>query len=281
MAAEGSRLTTPWAVRCVWVGGPLSELEWACIASFVAKGAAVELFTDDISRPVPRGVRTRALQEIPGVDVVRYGPRAGNGAGSYAMTANTARLSALYHYGGWWIDTDVLCLRAFDAIDSGYRFGLEVGTIDTGKFNVAVLRMPARTAVGRTLLRRARYPLLGSPWESLRQRVRSLIYLRDTLWNPGNVPWGWSAGPPAFTAAIRHFGLQSSALPISAFYPVPYEEWDRIPKMDSSDIKLLAEDSYCIHLWSEMYRRHGADKGQMIRNAPWAGELLEDYPGRG
>jgi len=277
----GSCLAAPeWIVRSLWVGGPLSELEWVCLTSFRHHGAQVELFTDDLTRRVPEGVRLRDCREVLGGGLPRYGPRAGRHEGSLAMAGNVARLNTLFREGGWWVDTDVVCLAPFHPIDSGCRFAwedLEKGPKGEGKINCAVIRFPKGHRIIQALMRRTRWPLFGSPWESFRERRHRFFKLFDTLWDPWNVPWSSTAGPIAFTLALDHFGLKQEAMPPAAFYPMHYSEWDRIPSLSREAFAALAEGSYALHLWAEMYRNYGVDKGEAIRGSAWAQPYLAGF----
>jgi hypothetical protein len=101
--------------------------------------------------------------------------------------------------------------------------------------------------------------------------------LFDTLWNPWNVPWSSSAGPTAYTKALEYFGLSQAAMPPAAFYPLHYSEWDRIPGLSAEAFAALAQESYTLHLWAEMYRSNGVDRGQAIRKAAWAQPYLAGF----
>lgn len=278
--ARSSHADTPWIVRSLWVGPPLSEMEWACFASFVKHGARFELFTDDLSRQVPEGVILRDCREVLGSEIPRYGPQAGERAGSYAIAGDVARVRTLVRDGGWWVDSDVVCLRSFAPIDKGMQFAWQDtpgSTSPLGSVNVAVIRLPPGTPIARLLERRARMPWFGSPWESPKQRLRNFWRNKRTLANPYNVWWGMSAGPDALTRAIHHFGLTSHVLPHEAFYPVHYSDWRAMLTKTDDDLASMAKDSYAIHLWAEMYRDVGLSKGEAVRRSPWAASLLEGY----
>jgi Alpha 1,4-glycosyltransferase conserved region/Glycosyltransferase sugar-binding region containing DXD motif len=269
---------TPWTVRSLWVGPKMTEMEWASLTSFVMHGARYELYTDDLRREVPQGVMLRDCRELLGEELPRYGPRGGAGAGSFAIAADLARVRALYRMGGWWVDTDVICLKSFCPIDAG----LQVAWEDLGRFetvaNLAVLRLPPRSHLARTLLRRIRFPWFGSPWETPIRRVKNFRHLFDTILRPYNVPWGWSAGPRALTDYINHYGLTNSVLPPEVFYPVHSVDWESILSMPPEQFTQLSSQSYSVHLWAEMYRRAGLDKGRAIRSAPWSAPYLSSFP---
>src|SRR5262249_47615763 len=98
-------------VRSFWHGQPLNPYHVLCLNSFVERGCSVELFSYDASLVVPAGVRCRDANEVWPTDrVLRY--QTGFGAGSPALHANLFRYAMLHRLGGWWIDMDVILLRA-------------------------------------------------------------------------------------------------------------------------------------------------------------------------
>lgn len=280
-ASRDADRSTPWLVRSLWVGPPLSEMEWACYSSFVRHGARIELFTDDLARRVPRGVVVRDCREVLGATIPRYGPNAGKRAGSYAMAADVARIRTLLRDGGWWIDSDVICLKSFAPIDDGIRVGWQdVPSPDMklGSANVAVMRLPPASVIARCLERLVRLPWLGAPWEPPLQRLRNGWRSRRTFFDPYDVWWGMTGGPEALTRAVHHFDIAEQVLPPEAFYPVHYANWRDTLTMTAGDLERLARNSYAVHLWAEMYRDVGMDKAAAVRAAPWAADYLEDFP---
>lgn len=274
----------PWIVRSLWVGPALSEMEWACFSSFIKHGARFELFTEDLSRRVPTGVVLRDCREILGNEIPRYGPQAGERQGSYAMAADVARIRTLLRDGGWWVDSDVVCLKSFAAIDDGVKFAWQDtprGSNELGSVNVAVIRLPPGSRIAQLVERRSRMPWFGSPWEKPRLRLRNFWRTKRTIFNPYDVWWGMSAGPDALTRAIHYLDLTDEVLPFRSFYPVHYSNWRDMLTTTSDDLVRMAQDSYAVHLWAEMYRDVGMDKGAAVRNSPWAADLLEGFDAAG
>ena len=273
-----------WVARSLWIGPALTALEWACLSSFVTHGAQFELFTDDLSRRVPTGVTLRSSQELLGRKTYRYGPRSGSHNGSLAMSADIARLRALQRFGGWWVDTDVLCLKSFAPIDSGFRVGWEdidgEGGATESRVNVAVMRAVAGDPLVKLLLRRAMFPWLGSPWESSGTRLVNAVRRYQTVWDCGNIPWGWSCGPDALTQAVEFFGRSAELMPTAAFYPISWRDWRAALELDAADLVRMSERSYGIHLWSEMFRVNSVDRDRAVRSAAWAQPYLAGYEAR-
>ena len=250
--------------------------------SFLMHGAVVELFTDNLQRKVPLGTVVRSCRELLGNSMPRYGERSGLRAGSLAMSADVARLECLNRLGGWWVDTDVICLKPFSSIDDGVKYAWE-DTSDPRNYvaNVAVLRLPRGSSIARALLRRTYYPWFGSPWEPFVLRLRHFKWLfPSTIRDPFNIPWGWSAGPEALTSAIKYFGLTESALESEAFYPIHPSKWETLLELSDSEFQALAQRSFAVHLWAENFRQAGLDRNSKIQEAPWAIRYLHDFTPR-
>jgi hypothetical protein len=86
--------------------------------------------------------------------------------------------------------------------------------------------------------------------------------------------WG-QAGPPLFTEAVHKFGLTSSIIHGSMFFPVFYTEAPRA----FTDIyrPRIAKDCYSIHLFNEMWRIAGADKNATYPEASLYEELKREF----
>ncbi len=98
-----------------WGDGPLTQLERICLSSFVQNGARYNLYAYDEPSGVPEGITVRDASEIlPEERVFRY-PAGTLNEGSLSGFSNLFRYTLLQHNGGWWVDTDVCCLRPFEA----------------------------------------------------------------------------------------------------------------------------------------------------------------------
>ena len=93
-----------------WYGGGLSPYEFLCLKSFIDCGHAFDLYTYDPDLAVPAGVQVRDASElIDRSEVFVYQPE-GFGKGSPSAFSNLFRSKLMVEKGGWWTDTDVVCL---------------------------------------------------------------------------------------------------------------------------------------------------------------------------
>ncbi len=133
-ADSGTDIAPLPVVNGLWIG-QLSPLEQRCLKSFVAQGHPYHLYTYEPIDSVPAGVTLQdASQILPQSQVFRN--QNGKGKGSLAAFSDLFRYKLLLERGGWWVDTDVFCLKPFD-FTAPYVFGAEDKPVASG-----VLKMP-------------------------------------------------------------------------------------------------------------------------------------------
>src|ERR1044072_9789319 len=100
-------------IQGLWIGRPLSGLERLSMTSFLRHGHEYHLYCYDDVREVPTGVLVKDANAIlPAADIFTY--QQGPGQGSLAAFSNVFRYRLLLERGGWWADTDAVCLRPWD-----------------------------------------------------------------------------------------------------------------------------------------------------------------------
>jgi mannosyltransferase OCH1-like enzyme len=150
---------------------------------------------------------------------------------SYAGFANFFRYQLLLERGGWWADSDVICLKPFDFSEE-YVFASEI----VNGFEVvasAILKAPARSEV------------MSYAWQVCETK------------DPKNLVWG-ETGPRLLAEAVRKFLLEKYKQPADVFCPLGYADWHTVLEPEARLI--LNEQSRAIHLWNEMWRDAGQDK---------------------
>jgi hypothetical protein len=224
-------------VKSFWYGRALSPYEVLSLCSFRDHGHQVELYTYDTLLHVPSGVRLCDASEIlPKSRVFFYA--SGPGAGSVAGFANLFRYMLLRQKGGWWVDTDVICLSS--QLPDEPRF--------------LAWEESEKLAIGNAILKFATDdPIL-------------LKCLEDMSTFRPDVPWG-TTGPILLTAIVKTLGFADEIQPFSTAYP-----WHHTRTLDVLDpshtdaIKAATEGATFQHLWHENLRRSGVTK--LIRPPP-------------
>ena len=219
-------------VQSLWVGERLTTMERLAIASFVHWGHEYHLYAYNPVEGVPPGAEVRDAREIlPADSVFTY--QTGFGAGSYSAFSNRFRYKLLLERGGWWVDTDVVCLRPFFGLPPVVLTTEHDSPVSTGfKVASAVMRMPAGN------------PLMQWAWnECLRH-------------DPATLVWG-QTGPQLLQRGVHELELQRFLRPASFTSNVPYWEWrafvDPLPPL------LPVTETYGAHLFHQMWIDGGAD----------------------
>lgn len=200
------------------------------IASFLRTGHDYHLFSYDTPENVPPGTTVRDARDILPPDSVFF-YRDGFGKGSYSAFSNLFRYQLLFDHGGWWVDTDVICLKPLD--DSGdYVLASEHNDDFTVNATTCVIRSPK-----------------GAPYLDYCVQVCREV-------NKDNVRWG-EIGPDLFDRAVQQFGLQRHMSPVAAFNPI---NWFAVGDLLAPNFDLArVAGSYAVHLYHQMWKHEGLD----------------------
>jgi hypothetical protein len=228
--------------------GALSPYERLCIQSFLDNGHRFQLYAYDDRLAVPPGTELLDASQIyPRERLFTYpdGPK----KGSVSAFANLFRWKLLFERGGWWVDTDVICLRP-DMPEADLFFAYE----DDQRINCAVMRFPPRHVV----------------------IARCLTYSERLGPNLG---WWGQTGPRALTTNIIAVGLHTRVAPTQLVYPIHYREAMAIldPKARNG-IVARTNGAYFFHLWNEMLRQSGVDKHQPPPAGSWLADQVQRHP---
>lgn len=219
-------------VQSLWIGTNLSTLERLSIQSFLAHGHQYHLYAYD-EFEVPKGAVIRDASAIlPRESIFTYA--SGFGQGSHSAFSNLFRYALIREHGGWWVDTDVVCLKRFD-FDEEFVFATE------------------REDDGSTL---AASCVFKSPRNS-----EYLDYCLRVCHAKNKQELQWSEiGPYLFDEAIRQFELTKYFVPIDVFNAIDYFSIDEITKSGFDRSRLT--NAYAVHLWNQMWKSRNMDPEQ-------------------
>lgn len=231
-------------IQSLWVGDRLSRLEVLSIRSFLAHGHEYVLYTYEAVKNLPAGALQRDANAIlPAASIFQYTDFA-----SFAGFSNFFRYKLLLENGGWWTDTDVICLKPFDFV-APFVFASEMtahGPVPTS----AVIKCPPGSAA------------MAHAWQSCSAK------------DPKLLKWG-ETGPKLVADVVSAFSLERFLLPPLAFCPVDARDWRRVLDRDAGFD--AGGQSYAIHLWNEMWRRGAGDKDRVYDPGCLYGALQERY----
>jgi hypothetical protein len=263
-------------IQGLWIGPTLSVMEQLSIRSFLANGHEYHLYVYDTPDGVPEGTVLKDANEIIPRDRIWRYKQEGFFKGSISGFSEQFRYNLLHRRGGWWVDSDVVCLRPFDhpgevVIASSYegRHGVLPCTF--------VLKFPA-----------------GGPCTE---------YLVKTADRPDPDQIGClEIGPMLVQKMVRELGLQSCTAPPHHFAPLNwrglafrlvykpapwnlrsayryfYWRWHWVFHPDSAPGR-IRRSSYGVHLWNEFWRNLGLDKNETYASGCLYERLKRKYLG--
>jgi mannosyltransferase OCH1-like enzyme len=214
-------------IQGLWVGNELSVMEQLSIASFLRNGHEYQLYVYDDLKNIPSGTTIKDGNEIlPASRIFQYKQQA-----SYSGFSNFFRYKLVLERGGWWVDTDTICLKRFD-LEAEYVFSSEFAMGEVF-INSGIFKAPPGSDV------------MSYAWRVCESK------------DPERIIWG-ETGPRLMAAAVREFSLESYTQAPEVFCPIGYADWHKVLEPDA-ELK-LSDRSYAIHLWNERWRAAGQDK---------------------
>jgi hypothetical protein len=231
-------------IQSLWVGDRLSMMEILSIRSFLAHDHEYVLYAYGLLENLPVGARIQDANSIlPASAIFQYTAQA-----SFAGFSNFFRYKLLLERGGWWADTDIICLQPFD-IAAPFVFSSEMTTRGVVPAS-AVIKAPSGSDA------------MAHAWRVCSEKIPKLLR------------WG-ETGPKLIAEVIALFSLERYLFPPEAFCPIGYQDWHRLiePNLDSAAYR----DSFGIHLWNEMWRREACDKDRLYDPGSLYGSLQRRY----
>lgn len=231
-------------VQGLWIGAELSLMERMAIASFMMNGHEYHLYVYEDVKNIPAGTIIKDANEIlPSSMIFQY-----RDFKSYSGFSNFFRYKLLLERGGWWVDTDVICLQPFD-FATEYVFASEISE-GQEVANSGVIKAPASS------------PAMAYAWQVCREK------------NVETLMWG-ETGPRLIGEAVRLYSLENFRQEAQVFCPLSYSEWDKV--LEPSAVWTFDKTTYALHLWNEMWRRARVDKNQTYHPECLYEELKKRY----
>ncbi len=193
--------------------------------------------------------------------------------GSYAIFADYFRYELLRRGFGLWIDCDVYCVKPI-GLGDGHVYGWQA----PDSINNAVLGLPANSPALTPLIATFTTQSPIMPWYPLQAQQNLAAAKRaGAVFGAADLPWG-ATGPLALTHVLTTAGLARHARPHRVFYPIPFEEADRLLSPEYDAAAAIAPDTLAVHLWNEKIRRGLASlsRGSPIHRLISRGELYDE-----
>ena len=216
-------------VQSLWIGKRLPPMQQLGIQSFLDHGHEFHLYSYDPIDGVPAGATLRDGTEVFPRDRI-FHHKHGFGKGSYSTFSNLFRYRLVLERGGWWVDTDLICLRPFD-FAANYVFATEREG-DAILTATCAFKCPA-----------------GAPF---------LAHCLDIALakHPDDLRWS-EIGPYLFDQAVTRFDLGMYRVSPGTFNPINTWEFEDIlkPGFDASRLS----DSHGLHLWNQVWKHEQRD----------------------
>jgi hypothetical protein len=213
-------------IQGLWVGQHLPTMQQLSISSFLAKGHEYHLYAYSDLDHLPKGAFLKdARQILPESDVFLNAKQA-----TYAAFSDYFRYKLLLTKGGWWADTDVICLRPF-LFEDEYVFSSE-NSFCRDRTNSGVIKAPQGA------------PIMEYAWDVCRKKDKT------------NLSWD-EVGPDLMEESVQRFSLDHYVRPPISFCPLHSEQWRCVlePWKPSRRFR-FQRNTFAIHLWHEMWRRN-------------------------
>lgn len=227
-------------IQSLWIGGELSPMERLAIASFLHHGHRFDLYVYDEVKHVPAGATLRDAGEIlPRERVFRYREH-----DTVSGFSNYFRYRLLLERGGWWVDTDIVCLRPFD-FETEHVFASEPAREGATPAS-CVIRAPRGSRA------------MQLAWEYCDGR------------DAATLRWG-ETGPRLVKEIVAACGLEELVQPAEVFCPLSFFQWRSIVE---GPPPRFGPATRAVHLWNDMWRRGGVSKDAVPPGTLYA-ELIE------
>ncbi len=237
-------------VNGLWIGQSLGWLGRLSITSFLQHGHEYHLYCyDDISDAPDGTVLKDAREVLPASEIFAY--QHGPGRGSVSAFSNLFRYKLLLDKGGWWVDTDVVCLRPFN-FSQPIIFASERVANET-LATTCIIKLP----VG--------HPVADQCYSISRQADRQTL------------KWG-EIGPNLIHQVIQSHNLSDAVKDVDVFCPIYHFHWQRLIDADPTRAQqMITDKTYAVHLWHEYWRRNGIDQDNDLPSASYFMKLMQRF----
>lgn len=264
-------------VQALWVGTELPRIAQIAICSFMEHGHPYHLYVYDKVKYVPKGCIVKDANTILARKYI-YRTEISN---SLACFSDWFRYELLLKKGGYYVDTDIVCLRPFEIQDDflvAEESHPSSRTIQDGSYvNGAVIKVPAGHPVMRIMCWCCRVPYLYTLFMFLSMMLPGHLGLpRRARWTLREIilkaASGYSIRPSTLRASwgrqlshklyrhivmmyIKRTGQFTLIAPQHHFYPVVWGAWHTLGDDTYANEKELFTGSYGVHLWCDMMPR--------------------------
>lgn len=228
-------------VQTFWHGRTLGPVECLMLRSFLYHGHPVHLYTfnaESLGPDVPAGVELKDAKDILSEENIYFY----KGNSSLSAFSNDFRFKLLYDRGGVWIDTDVVCLKPMQWLE----------TMDVAIASEYLQHVRGAHATTH-LLKLPQGGLIAKRCMEVCDRLKQEVV-------HGTRTWG--LGPDTIRTVVKTMNLR--CLPPERTSTCPYHSFKTLVMPANQNlyperVEDIKADTGVIHLWHEMWRREGVN----------------------
>jgi len=235
-------------VNSLWVSDKLGPLQIMCMKSYLSKGHDFHLYTYGTIANVPEGVILKDANSIIPENQIFIDLK-----NSYATFSDWFRITLLFKVGGWWVDSDTICLKYFD-FEEPFVFATEIGS-ESGKIQScnAVIKMAKNSDLGKNIL------------EEISEKL-SRVKKTDIRWT--------EIGAVAMKKHIDILDFSKYERNYDVFCPVNFFNFTDFL---SNESLVFGENTYAVHLWNKMWEWSNISPEVSGRNNSFFEQIKRDY----
>jgi hypothetical protein len=235
--------------------GNLTSYELTCISSFVDYGFVVNVWSyQDLK--IPKGANLKDAREIlPVEQLTAYTQN--KQPQNLAAFSDVFRFTMLNKVGGWWFDTDCVCLRSVDDFIELTKDRRVIGGKEDEQYVACGAIYFNNSDTSKIFL------------DELHKRCAES--------NNKFKGWGW-IGPKMFTEVVKQNNLFEEMCSPNTFYPISWREYQIMfqPELIENVFK-KCDGAYTCHLWNELFKRDGIDKTATPPANSWLDYIFQKH----
>jgi len=230
-----SQMDTSEIVQSMWIGPRLSRMETACIKSFLKHGHQFHLYVYGDVEGIPEGTVVKDGNEILDKSEIFY----------YKNNSSPSAFSNLFRYrlletkGGWWTDTDIICVRSLKTLNQP----------------IVVMSQPDKYYNKREAVPGLMKFPIGH--QAMTHAVKFINKIKPSVLR-GKILWG--IGPRTMREIMKCFSLEEHVLPWRYFCNSSFAHWKSLIDPEMEKLYPMSEEAFGVHLWNEMWCRAKQDK---------------------
>lgn len=229
--------------------GTLTPYEILCIKSFVKNDFFVNLWSyEKIDSNELKDLDNFSIKNanliLPKSDINKFTQNSQKN--NLSSFTNLFRYKLLHKFGGWWFDTDCICLK-----------NVEEFSFLAKKHPFVIGETPEKLVNGSVMFFEDKI------------HMKNLISLVENKLNHQSVNFEWGEiGPYLLTDYFKNKKIDYIS-PKNLFYEIGPKEFNILFSTNTKVVKDLEDrlgDAFVCHLWNEMYRRYLIDKYKLPPN---------------